>query len=125
MIMQHYAAFNLGLHCLQSMHVGVTSIQRVNFNVYNSNCKKPVRATKIFQYYTCPAGRVRGNFHSSCKHMHLSFKSICNKEHKGVILPSLFHNYIPYTDKKIFRVNTQKMLVSLSDFSTRPVVQML
>ena len=25
------------------------------------------------------------NFHLSCKHMHLSFKSICNKEHKGVI----------------------------------------
>ena len=25
------------------------------------------------------------NFHSSCKHMHLSFKSVCNKEHKGVI----------------------------------------
>ena len=25
------------------------------------------------------------NFHSSCKHMHLSFKMKCNKEHKGVI----------------------------------------
>ena len=25
------------------------------------------------------------NFHSSCKHMHLSFKSVCNKEYKGVI----------------------------------------
>ena len=25
------------------------------------------------------------NFHSSCKHMYLSFKSVCNKEHKGVI----------------------------------------
>ena len=25
------------------------------------------------------------NFHSSCKHMHLYFKSICIKEHKGVI----------------------------------------
>ena len=22
---------------------------------------------------------------SSCKHMHLSFKSVCNREHKGVI----------------------------------------
>ena len=31
------------------------------------------------------------NFHSSGNHMHLSFKSICNKEHKGVIcnMPSL------------------------------------
>ena len=42
--------------------------------------------TKIFQYCTCPAGRVTYNFHSSCKRMHLSFKSVCNKEHiKGVI----------------------------------------
>ena len=32
-----------------------------------------------------PAGRVTYNFHSSCKHMHMSFKSVCNKEHKGVI----------------------------------------
>ena len=41
--------------------------------------------TKIVQYCTCPAGRVTYNFHSSCKHMHLSFKIVCNKEHKGVI----------------------------------------
>ena len=34
---------------------------------------------------TCPAGHVTYNFHSSCKHMHLSFKSVCNKEHKEVI----------------------------------------
>ena len=27
--MQHYAAFHLGLHCLQNAHLGVTSIQRV------------------------------------------------------------------------------------------------
>ena len=43
------------------------------------------QGTKIFQYCTCPAGWVTYNFHLSCKHMHLSFKSLCNKEHKGVI----------------------------------------
>ena len=43
------------------------------------------QGTKIFQYCTCPAGRVTYNFHSSYKHMNLSFKSICNKEHKGII----------------------------------------
>ena len=43
------------------------------------------QGTKIFQYCTFIAGRVTYNFHSSCKHMHLSFKSVCNKEHKGVI----------------------------------------
>ena len=41
--------------------------------------------TKIFQYCSCPAGRVTYNFHLSCKHVHLSFKSVCNKEHKGII----------------------------------------
>ena len=41
-----------------------------------------LQGTKIFQYYTCPAGRVTYNFRSSCKHIHLSIKSVCNKEHK-------------------------------------------
>ena len=44
-----------------------------------------MQGTKFFQYCTCPAGRVTYNFHSSCKRMHLSFKSICNKEHMGEI----------------------------------------
>ena len=43
------------------------------------------QGTKIFQYCTCPAGLVTYNFHLSCKHMHLSFEIVCNKEHKGVI----------------------------------------
>ena len=46
--------------------------------------------TKIFQYCTCPAGRVTFNFHSSFKHMHLSFKMVCNKEDKGVICNKTF-----------------------------------
>ena len=43
------------------------------------------QGTRILQYCTCPAGRVTYNFHLSWKHMHVSFKSVCNKEHKGVI----------------------------------------
>ena len=43
------------------------------------------QGTKIFQYCTGPTGRGTYNFHLSCKHMHLSFKSVCIKEHKGVI----------------------------------------
>ena len=43
------------------------------------------QGTKIFQYCTCPAGQVANSFHLSCKHKHLSFKSVCNKEHKRVI----------------------------------------
>ena len=48
-------------------------------------CWRISQGTKIFQFCTCPAGRVIYTFHSSCKPMHLSFKSVCNKEHKGVI----------------------------------------
>ena len=44
-----------------------------------------LQGTKIFKYCTCPAGRVTYNFHSSCKHMHMSIKSVCNKEHKWAI----------------------------------------
>ena len=43
------------------------------------------QGTKIFKYCTCPAGRVTYNFQSSCKRMHMSLKSVCNKEHKWVI----------------------------------------
>ena len=35
-----------------------------------------IQRTKIFKYCTCPAGRVNYNLSWSCKHMHLSFKSI-------------------------------------------------
>ena len=57
--------------------------------------------TKIFQYCTCPAGRVTYNFHLSCKHMHLSFKSVCNKEHNGVICNMSYK--VPYiTAKMVF-----------------------
>ena len=52
---------------------------------YDQVCYKGTQGTKIFQYCTCPAGRVTYNFHLSFKHMHLSLKSVCNKEHKGVI----------------------------------------
>ena len=43
--------------------------------------------TKIYHYFTRPAGRVTNNFNfnSSCNYMHLSFKVYAKKEHKGVI----------------------------------------
>ena len=43
------------------------------------------QGTKIFPYCTCPTAQLSYNFHSSCKHMHMSFKSLCNRAHKGVI----------------------------------------
>ena len=85
-----------------------------------------LQGTKIFQYYTRPAGRVTYNCHSSCKHMHSSLKIVCNKENGGggggggfdvfevpyinakMIFThcSQFHNCIPFTDKKSFTFNT-------------------
>ena len=55
------------------------------FSFFNKHLKKFKQGTKIFKYCTCPAGQETNNFYSSCKHMHLSFNSICNKEHKRVI----------------------------------------
>ena len=52
---------------------------------WTSTKQRIKQGTKIFQYCSCPAGQVTYNIHSSWKHMHLSFKSTCNKEHKGVI----------------------------------------
>ena len=52
---------------------------------HSCHCCRAIQRTKIFQYCTCPAGRMTYNFHSTCKLRHLSFKSVCNKEHKGVI----------------------------------------
>ena len=50
-----------------------------------------MQGTKIFQYCTCPAGQVTYNFHSSCKHMFLFFKSVYNK---GVIFNMTYK--VPY-----------------------------
>ena len=51
------------------------------------------QGTKIFKYCTCPAGWVTTNFHSSCKHMQLSFKSVCNKEHKSTSSSNPFQKH--------------------------------
>ena len=64
--------------CLGSIHENKILAKISEFTVYS------VDGAKIFQYCTCPAGRVTYNFYASCKPMHLSFKRVCNKEHKGV-----------------------------------------
>ena len=43
-----------------------------------TQCNIDTQGTKIFQYCTCPAGRVTYNFDSSFKHVHLSFNAIEN-----------------------------------------------
>ena len=48
-------------------------------------CPIQNQGTKIFQFCTWPAGRVTYNFYSFCKQMHFPVKSVCNKEHEGVI----------------------------------------
>ena len=70
-----------------------------------------MQGTKLFQYSTCPRGWVTYNFHSSCKHMHLSFKSLCNKEeHKGVICNKTSSNSSQST-RPVGRVLWEELLV--------------
>ena len=70
-----------------------------------------VQGTKIFKNCTCPAGRVTCNFHSSCKHMHLSFKSRCNKEHKGIICYMTSSSNSFQSTRPTGRVVWEKLLV--------------
>ena len=75
-----------------------------------------MQGTKIFQYCTCPAGRVTYNFHLSCKHLHLSFKSVCNKEHKGVICNMTSLSNCSQSIRPTGRVLWEELLV-LIDFT--------
>ena len=63
---------------------------------------------KIFQYCTCPAGQVACNFYSSCKYMYLSFKSVRNKEHKGVICNMTYK--VPYITVKMIFTQSNSLL---------------
>ena len=53
-----------------------------------------LQEAKLFQYCTCPVGRVTYNFHWSCNHMYLSFKSVCNKEKKEHTCKGVISNMI-------------------------------
>ena len=66
--------------------VGINMWCLIIFLLLLLDCKReqlnyPCQGTKVFQYCTCtcPAGGVTYNFNSPCKHMHLSFKSVSNK----------------------------------------------
>ena len=50
--MQHYAAFHLGLHCLQSTHLGVSQIQRVNFLISQSKHMLQLRDKNTLTFFT-------------------------------------------------------------------------
>ena len=69
------------------------------------------QGTKISKHFTCPAGWVTYNFHLSCKHMHLSFKSICNKEYKGVICNMTSSSYSFQSTRPVGRVLWEKLLI--------------
>ena len=69
------------------------------------------QGTKIFQYSTCPRGRVTYNFYWSCKHMHLSFKCICNIKHKGVICNMTSFSNSSQSTRPTGRVLREELLV--------------
>ena len=56
------------------------------------------------------------NFHSSRKHMHLSFKSVCNKEHKGVICKMTSSSNSSQSTRPVGRV-LEKNYSSCLDFT--------
>ena len=85
--------------------------QKVNVSEKKAFQQKQFQGTKIFQYCTCPAGRVTNNIHSSCKHMHLSFKSVCNKEHKGVICNMTSWSYFSQSTHPTGRGLWEELLV--------------
>ena len=99
MILPHCLQLKCNIYIMNLLSIWNLSIEGyrndgVNLWYYHicikSLFKHACQRTKIFQYCTCPAGRVTYNFHLSCKHMHLSFKSVNNKEHKGVICTLAF-----------------------------------
>ena len=51
------------------------------------------------------------NFHLSPKHMHLSFKSVCNKEHKGVISNMTSSSNSSQSTRPVGRVLWKELLV--------------
>ena len=70
-----------------------------------------MQGKKIFQYCTCLAGQVTYNFHLSCKRMHLFFKSVCNKEHKGVIFDMTPLSNSSQSTRRTGRVLWEELLV--------------
>ena len=59
------------------------------FVVSNCECHFPIGILGQVWYLTVSIPELCTlnyfyNFHSFCKHMHLSFKSVCNEEHKGL-----------------------------------------
>ena len=88
---------------------------------FDGNTKKGLilvkPGTKTFQYCTGPSGRVTYNFHSSCKHIHLSFKSVCNKEHKGAICNDFLEQFFPKHSS--YRTSAFEELLVLSRFHSK------
>ena len=76
-----------------------------------SQITKLEHGTKKFKYCTCPAGRMTYKFHLSCKHMHLSFKSLCYKEHKGVICNTTSSSIFSQSARPTGRVLWEELLV--------------
>ena len=79
------------------------------FFLFSNKMLAIMEGTKIFQYCICHAGRVTYTFHSSCKCMYLSFKSVCNEEHKEVICNMTYFClfdlilYVPSTIFQLYR----------------------
>ena len=77
-LFSHIMTFNFVMKILSATYIQMHSRK----GLYSGSKHYEPQGTKIFKYCTCPAGLATYNFHSSCKHMHMSFKSVCHKDHK-------------------------------------------
>ena len=70
----------------------------------NPTCAYVIRVQKYFNIAFVLQDEWLKTFHSSCKRMHLSFKGVCNKEHKGVIcnMTSLSRLILPKAQDECF-----------------------
>ena len=77
-----------------------------SFNLVNLFHKS--QGTKLFQYFTCPAGQFSLVMQT---HTLFSFKSVCNKEHKGVICYMTSSSNSSQSTRPTVRVLWEELLI--------------
>ena len=65
--------------------IAFSKFSNIRYKISNIFMLPEGTAHGVQKYFNIATWRMTYNFHSSCKHMHLSFKRMCNKELKRVI----------------------------------------
>ena len=67
------------IYAINKSHVLAHMIEEMHEKINKDLLCLVMQGTKIFQYCTCPAGRVTYKFNSSCKHMFCALKEYAIK----------------------------------------------